>query len=130
MIRYVRYAFANLPAYIGRVFFSKEVSLPFLRFRMLRHGIIRSPIPWREIERVSQPHPSDHPDTKPPQDGLKGLWITTDESRQPDIVIYYCHGTSPSAPTHPSRPTHPSPPQAAASPWARATSTWNSCSHG
>ena len=53
VIRCVRYAFANMPAYIGRVFFSKAVSLPFLRFRMLRHGYIRSPLQWREINQVS-----------------------------------------------------------------------------
>lgn len=52
VIRCVRYAFANMPAYIGRVFFSKAVSLPFLRFRMLRHGYLRPPIPWREVNRV------------------------------------------------------------------------------
>jgi hypothetical protein len=52
VIRCVRYAFANMPAFIGRVFFSKGVSLPFLRFRMLRHGIITSPIRWTEVKRV------------------------------------------------------------------------------
>jgi len=52
VIRCVRYAFANLPAFIGRVFLSKEVSLPFLRFRMLRHGYLSSPIPWREVRMV------------------------------------------------------------------------------
>lgn len=53
VIRCVRYAFANMPAFIGRVFFSKGVSLPFLRFRMLRHGIVTSPIRWTEVKRVS-----------------------------------------------------------------------------
>ena len=52
VIRCVRYAFANMPAFIGRVFFSKGVSLPFLRFRMLRHGIVTSPIRWTEVKRV------------------------------------------------------------------------------
>src|SRR5579871_1906445 len=52
VIRYVRYAFANLPFFIGRVFLSKEVSLPFLRFRMLRHGYLKSTIPWNEIQMV------------------------------------------------------------------------------
>ena len=33
----------------GRVFFSKAVALPFLRFRMLRHGFVHSPIRWREV---------------------------------------------------------------------------------
>ena len=52
VIRCVRYAFANIPASIGRVFFSKPVALPFLTFRMLRHGYIRSPIYWKEIDHV------------------------------------------------------------------------------
>lgn len=55
VIRCVRYAFAKIPARIGRVFFSKGVALPFFRFRMLRHGYRRSPISWREISVVSQP---------------------------------------------------------------------------
>lgn len=54
VIRCVRYAFANMPAFIGRVFFSKGVSLPFLRFRMLRHGIVTSPIRWTEVKRVCE----------------------------------------------------------------------------
>lgn len=53
VIRCVRYAFAFMPAFLGRVFFSKGVSLPFLRFRMLRHGIVTSPLRWNEIKRVS-----------------------------------------------------------------------------
>jgi hypothetical protein len=52
VIRCVRYAFAFMPAFLGRVFFSKAVSLPFLRFRMLRHGIVTSPLRWTEINRV------------------------------------------------------------------------------
>jgi acetyl esterase/lipase len=65
-----------MPAFIGRVFFSKQVSLPFLRFRMLRHGYLRCPLPWRE---VSMPH-------------FKGIWIVLDDSEKPDVVVYYCHG--------------------------------------
>jgi hypothetical protein len=53
VIRCVRFAFAFMPAFIGRVFFSKAVSLPFLRFRMLRHGYVTSPLRWTEINRVS-----------------------------------------------------------------------------
>lgn len=52
VIRCVRYAFAFMPAFLGRVFFSKAVSLPFLRFRMLRHGIVTAPLRWNEINRV------------------------------------------------------------------------------
>lgn len=76
VIRCVRYAFANMPAFIGRVFFSKDVALPLLRFRMLRNGYFQSPLPWRE---VSMPH-------------LKGIWIVPDNSQKPDVVVYYCHG--------------------------------------
>jgi hypothetical protein len=54
VIRFVRYAFAFMPAFLGRVFFSKHVSLPFLRFRMLRHGIVTAPLRWTEINRVSE----------------------------------------------------------------------------
>ena len=49
VVRCVRYAFARMPARIGRVFFSKEVALPFMRFRMLRNGIVRPPVEWQEI---------------------------------------------------------------------------------
>lgn len=55
VIRCVRYAFTFIPASIGRVFFSKPVSLPFMRFRMLRHGYLRSPIKWREVKKVCTP---------------------------------------------------------------------------
>ncbi|KAF9691516.1 hypothetical protein EKO04_010437 [Ascochyta lentis] len=76
VIRCVRYAFANMPAFIGRVFFSKGVSLPFLRFRMLRHGIVTSPIRWTEVKR---------PD-------FRGVLIKHNQQEQPDIIIYYAHG--------------------------------------
>jgi acetyl esterase/lipase len=76
VIRFVRYAFANMPAFLGRVFFSKAVSLPFLRFRMLRHGIVTSPIRWTEIKRPN----------------FKGVWIVHDQQEQPDVIVYYCHG--------------------------------------
>jgi hypothetical protein len=52
VIRCVRYAFARIPAKIGRVFFSKPVALPFLLFRMLRYGYLKSPIHWREHRDV------------------------------------------------------------------------------
>ena len=78
VIRCVRYAFANIPAKIGRVFFSREVSLPFLRFRMLRHGI-REPPPWEEVGSK---------DT----DGVRGVVISHDRHKAHDVVVYYCHG--------------------------------------
>ncbi|KAK5127954.1 hypothetical protein LTR85_005071 [Meristemomyces frigidus] len=74
VIRCVRYAFANIPATIGKVFFSKPVALPFFRFRMLRHGFLRSPIYWRETDKP------------------KGIFMIHDETRRPDVVVYYCHG--------------------------------------
>lgn len=76
VIRCVRYAFAEIPASIGKVFFSKGVALPFFTFRKLRHGYVKSPIHWEEINRA----------------GFKGLWIIADEWEEPDIVVYYCHG--------------------------------------
>ncbi|KAK3063978.1 hypothetical protein LTR53_018681, partial [Teratosphaeriaceae sp. CCFEE 6253] len=76
VIRCVRYAFGSIPAIIGKVFFSKNVALPFLRFRMLRHGFWKSPIYWREVDRK----------------GLKGIYMVHDETRRPDVVVYYAHG--------------------------------------
>jgi hypothetical protein len=54
VIRCVRYAFADIPASIGKVFFSKHVALPFMRFRMLRNGFFRSPVHWHEVDEVSR----------------------------------------------------------------------------
>ncbi|KAI4846979.1 Arylacetamide deacetylase-like protein [Aureobasidium sp. EXF-8845] len=76
VIRCVRYAFAKIPATIGKVFFSKGVALPFFWFRMLRHGYLKSAIPWKEVKKP----------------GLHGIWMICDEDKKPDIVIYYCHG--------------------------------------
>ncbi|OAK97081.1 alpha/beta-hydrolase [Phaeosphaeriaceae sp. SRC1lsM3a] len=76
VIRFVRFAFANMPAFIGRTFFSKAVSLPFLRFRMLRHGYVTSPIRWTEVQRPN----------------FRGVYIVHNQQEQPDIIVYYCHG--------------------------------------
>lgn len=76
VIRCVRYAFANMPVRIGRVFFSKWVAYPFLKFRLLRHGYLESPISYQEVDRK----------------GVKGLWIIPDQDVMPDVVIYYAHG--------------------------------------
>ncbi|KAK9414142.1 putative Alpha/Beta hydrolase protein [Seiridium unicorne] len=76
VIRCVRYAFANIPPKVGRVFFSKPVALPFLRFRMLRHGILKKPVHWHE-----------HVDKR-----FKGIWIIKDPLKRPDVCIYYAHG--------------------------------------
>ncbi len=53
MVRCVRYAFAHIPPRIGRVFFAREVALPFLRFRLLRHGFLGWPVGWREVREVT-----------------------------------------------------------------------------
>ena len=76
VIRCVRYAFAYIPASVGRVFFSKWVAHPFLRFRLLRHGYLHSPMFYQEVVRRD----------------VKGLWVITDEKSDPDLIIYYCHG--------------------------------------
>ena len=80
VIRCVRYAFAYISANIARIFFSKRVALPWLRWRMLRHGYLSSPVPWKEVH----------------VDGLEGIWIGDDNvtSCDTDIVIYYVHGES------------------------------------
>ncbi|KAI0024816.1 cation efflux family-domain-containing protein [Xylariomycetidae sp. FL0641] len=76
VIRCVRYAFAHIPPKVGRVFFSKPVALPFLRFRMLRHGFVRPPVHWNEY--IGK--------------GFRGVWIIQDPMKKPDICIYYAHG--------------------------------------
>ncbi|KAK0125928.1 hypothetical protein ONS95_007552 [Cadophora gregata] len=76
VIRCVRYAFAYIPADIGRVFFSKGASVPFLRWRMLRHGYVRRPVHWEEIQRKD----------------FQGVWIIKDKTKMPDVVVYYAHG--------------------------------------
>ena len=43
---------------------------------MLRHGYIHSPIAWQEIHF----------------NNVSGIWITSNHSMKPDLIIYYCHG--------------------------------------
>ncbi|KAH8673914.1 Alpha/Beta hydrolase protein [Xylariales sp. PMI_506] len=76
VIRCVRYAFAHLQPNVGRVFFSKAVAVPFLRFRMLRHGYLKSPVHWHEFEDKR----------------FRGIWIVKDPIEKPDVCIYYAHG--------------------------------------
>jgi hypothetical protein len=47
-VRTIRYAFATIPPRVGQVFFSKWVWWPLLRWRMLRHGYLKSPVRWQE----------------------------------------------------------------------------------
>ncbi|KAF7544604.1 hypothetical protein G7Z17_g9816 [Cylindrodendrum hubeiense] len=80
VVRCVRYAFKSIPARVSRVFFSKYVSLAFLRWRMLRHGYMRYPTFWQEYavgEGSIQ---------------TKGLWLMHKPEKPPDFVIYYAHG--------------------------------------
>ena len=74
----MRYAFAYIPAEIGRVFFSKGAALPFLKWRMLRHGYVRKPVHWEEIKRKD----------------FQGVWSIKDKTKVPDVVVYYAHGKS------------------------------------
>jgi hypothetical protein len=76
VIRCVRFAFAKLPAGVGRVYFSKWVAYPFFRFRLLRHGYLHCPMFYREVIRH----------------GARGLWIIEDAHTEPDIIVYYAHG--------------------------------------
>lgn len=76
VVRCVRYAFANIPPSIGHVFFCKQVAVPFLSWRMLRHGYLTSPIHWREHRG----------------DGFEGVWVMSDPEQDPDVVLYYAHG--------------------------------------
>ncbi|KJZ77039.1 hypothetical protein HIM_03360 [Hirsutella minnesotensis 3608] len=80
VVRCVRHAFRVIPSHVTRVFFSKEVTLPFLRWRMLRHGYMESPVYWKE-------HASQEGDTP-----TKGLWIKHKPDQPPDFVLYYIHG--------------------------------------
>ncbi|KAK4155205.1 Alpha/Beta hydrolase protein [Chaetomidium leptoderma] len=76
VVRCVRYAFANIPPRIGRVFFAKEVALPFLWFRLLRHGYLASPIHWSEHRGR----------------GFRGIWLSKYPREKPDFVLFYAHG--------------------------------------
>ncbi|ODA82584.1 hypothetical protein RJ55_01091 [Drechmeria coniospora] len=80
VIRCVRYAFRNLPASIGRVFFHRNVALPFLRWRMMRHGYLKCPVVWRECI-VGQGEAA-----------AKGVWIWHDPKQPPDVAVYFVHG--------------------------------------
>lgn len=96
VVRCVRYAFANIPPKVGRVFFSKRIAIPWLRWRMLRHGYLRCPVHWREYRDVSIGHYQKHLDSfraeYSTQKKIKGVWAISDPVKKPDIVVYYAHG--------------------------------------
>jgi hypothetical protein len=48
VVRCVKYAFKAIPTLVSRVFFSKNVSLPWFRWRLLRHGYLKFQTHWRE----------------------------------------------------------------------------------
>ena len=52
VIRCVKVAFKTMPARVGRIFFSKEVSWPFLRFRMAFRGRFKLPFILETINNV------------------------------------------------------------------------------
>lgn len=87
VIRCVRYAFAEMPARIGAVFFCKPVALPFMRWRMLRHGFLRSPVHYEEIDI-----PPQKTDRSTDTTDLKAIYLVADPSATPDVLIYYLHG--------------------------------------
>ncbi|KAK6543907.1 hypothetical protein TWF694_000626 [Orbilia ellipsospora] len=79
VIRLVKYAFSNLPSDIARVFFKKEIALPFYRFRLLRHGLWPNNTPSWAPEEINQ-------------DGVNGIWLKSIKNCEPDIALYYIHG--------------------------------------
>lgn len=99
VVRCVRYAFRAIPTSVNRVFFSKKVALPFLRWRMLRHGYFECPVHWREqtSQEVSlrgrySPRLNVHRLRNQGGTAAKGLWIRHKPDQPPDLVVYYLHG--------------------------------------
>ncbi|KAI5820865.1 Alpha/Beta hydrolase protein [Pyronema omphalodes] len=81
MLRCIRWGFINVPCDVGKLFFIKGVSLPYLRFRMWRSGCLRpgKDCPkWTEIKKSKK--------------GMRGLWISYDTTIRPDFIVYYVHG--------------------------------------
>ncbi|KAI1268255.1 Alpha/Beta hydrolase protein [Xylariaceae sp. FL1019] len=81
VIRCVRFSFANISPQVGKAFFSREVSLPFLKFRMWRHGMSQFGVHLHEHSEIEE-------------DGTKvrGIWIRHDPANEPDVCVYYIHG--------------------------------------
>jgi acetyl esterase/lipase len=95
VVRCVRYAFGSMPASVGRVFFSKPVALPFMRWRMFRHGYTSSPIHYEEVlisvDHTTFSNDASNIDHNTPQQ-VRGIWMIADPSQPPDVVVYYLHG--------------------------------------
>ncbi|CAM1502919.1 Fc.00g076950.m01.CDS01 [Cosmosporella sp. VM-42] len=81
VVRVVRYAFKDIPSSVGRVFFGKYIALPFLRWRMLKHGYLKCPVHWRECT-IGEGTSGE----------TKGIWIMHKPEIPPDFVLYYAHG--------------------------------------
>lgn len=80
VVRCVKYAFKAIPTRVSRVFFSKNVSLPWFRWRLLRHGYLKFQTHWREYS-IGQGNIK-----------TKGIWIMHQPESPPDFVLYYVHG--------------------------------------
>lgn len=98
VIRCVKYAFATLPASIGRIFFSKGVSYPFYRWRLFRSGHLGFPCHIQEIHQAIHHSNSDGHllimtiQTTKLNVELNGVLMVLNNKQKPDVVIYYCHG--------------------------------------
>ena len=62
---------------------------------MLRHGYIRSPIQWRQVKQVQFFVKLLDIYANGLQDTFQGLWTAGDRAKDPDIVLYYVHGSYP-----------------------------------
>ncbi|KAI0166043.1 Alpha/Beta hydrolase protein [Xylariaceae sp. FL1272] len=81
VIRCVRFAFAKISPSVGKAFFSKAVSLPFLKFRLWRHGMLDFPV-----------HLHEHLEMEDDGTKVRGIWIRDDPKKEPDVCVYYIHG--------------------------------------
>jgi hypothetical protein len=63
---------------------------------MLRHGYLRSPIHWHEVNEVCSFNSLVKliSGADKIQSGFKGVLIIKDQYTDPDVVIYYSHGTT------------------------------------
>ncbi|KAF2456569.1 Alpha/Beta hydrolase protein, partial [Lineolata rhizophorae] len=88
VIRCVRYAFAHMAPAMGRTFLSAPVALPFLRWRMLRHGYFPPRLPFRTVPRPQLGYSLLHIDSS----WAAGEAGTHDDPAAPDLVVLYAHG--------------------------------------
>ncbi len=74
VFRCVKYCFRCMPCKFGRVFFSKEVAMPFWRYRFWAHEG-QTPFTWTEVN----------------QESLRGLWMYKEE-KEHHVIVYFVHG--------------------------------------